>query len=64
MGIKDDDLKLQLNSNGGLVKINSVAEPSKGTSNMPLKFSERSKDFIDNLKRKFNHPSWVPLSKA
>jgi hypothetical protein len=64
MGIKDEDVKLQLNSNGGLVKINTVAELIKGKNNLPLKFSERSKDFIDNLKRKFNHSSWVPLSKA
>jgi hypothetical protein len=28
--------------------------------NTPLKFSEQSKEFIDNLKRKFNHPSSYP----
>ena len=50
MGIKDDDLKLQLNSNGGIVKIDTISEPSLGKSRMPLKFSEKSKDFIDNLK--------------
>lgn len=64
MGIKDEDLKLQLNSNGGLVKIDTILEPSLGKSSVPLKFSEKSKDFIDNLKRKFNHPCWVDLSKV
>jgi hypothetical protein len=64
MGIKDEDLKLQLNSNGGLVKIDTILEPSLGKSSVPLKFSEKSKDFIDNLRRKFNHPSWVDLSKV
>jgi len=64
MGIKDNDLKLQLNSNGGIVKIDTISEPSLGKSRMPLKFSEKSKDFIDNLKRKFNHPPWVDLSKV
>jgi len=64
MGIKDEDVKLQLNSNGGLVKIDTILEPSLGKSSVPLKFSEKSKDFIDNLKRKFNHPSWVDLSKV
>lgn len=64
MGIKDEDLKLQLNSNGGLVKIDTILEPSLGKSSLPLKFSEKSKDFIDNLRRKFNHPSWVDLSKV
>jgi hypothetical protein len=64
MGIKDEDLKLQLNSNGGLVKIDTILEPSLGKSSVPLKFSEKSKDFIDNLRRKFNYPSWVDLSKV
>lgn len=64
MGVKDEDLKLQLNSNGGLVKINILPEPSNSIRNTPLKFSDRSKDFIDSLKRKFNHPAWLSFSKG